>query len=193
MTKWWIGLFLVLCFACVKPVQKEKIALDEPDQPTAPFFQTDSIHMFNAQIDAFGKQIRGILVAKKMENKSLRLVLIPKSGPTIFDAEFHHGKFKMVQAIPQLRSAPVRKLLEKDFKLLFFAPQKEDAACQRFMDNEYCRYQMEGVIKKATYGPVQHPIITLSYAYDSTNVPAKVVVEHAQMPLTFTYTKWIEP
>ncbi|MBY0425100.1 MAG: hypothetical protein K2Q22_05640 [Cytophagales bacterium] len=178
---------LVLATACTRPILKDTAYLPkDPMKPLAPYFQGDSMHLFKTTFDVYGKQLSGILVARHMPDNSYRMVMSPSSGPTFFDGEFRDGKFKMVNCMKQLNKKIVINLLEKDLRLLFFAPEDDEKACLRYLENEYCRYKINGRVDRATFGPVQQPLIGITYTYDSTMFPARTLVHHTNFQLDIT-------
>ena len=81
---------------------------------------------FNASIDVVGKHISGLLLIKKMENETTRIVFTNEMGIAFFDFEFSYdGNFTVKKIIHQLDKKPVIEILRKDFFLLLAFPFQE--------------------------------------------------------------------
>ena len=77
---------------------------------------------YTAQIDVVGKHLSGILVIKKMEDSSTRIVFSNEIGFTFFDFEFSEaGTFRVIGIMPQMNKKPVLRTLRKDFELIMMA------------------------------------------------------------------------
>ena len=177
-------LSLLASWSCTRPAIKDTSAdFAEPLKASPPYFQSDSVHLFKATFDVYGKQLTGLLVAKHMADNSFRFVMAPSSGPTIFDAEFKNGHFRMVSALKQVNKKIIINLLDKDLRLLFFAPEDDDKACLSYLGHEYCRYKVNGRVDRATFGPVQQPLVGITYTYDSTYFPSRTLLHHTTFQL----------
>lgn len=173
--------------ACTKPAIKD--GSQKPAEPLValqPYFQNDSVHVFKSTFEIYGKQLSGFLVAKHMADNSYRFVMAPSSGPTIFDAEFKDGKFRLVNSLKQLNQKIIINLLDKDLRILFFAPEDDEKACLNYLGHEYCRYKVNGKVDRATFGPVQQPLIGVTYTYDSTIFPSRTLLHHTNIQLDIT-------
>jgi len=176
----------ILSFACTRPVIKD--APTKPGDilvPLKPYFQGDSLHLFKATFEVYGNQMSGFLVGKHMADNSYRFVMAPSSGPSIFDVEFRNGQFKAVKCLKQLNKKIILNLLDKDLRLLFFAPEDDDRACLNYLGHEYCRYKINGKVDRATFGPVQQPLVGITYTYDSTIFPSRTLLHHTNFQLDF--------
>jgi hypothetical protein len=74
---------------------------------------------YTAGIDVYGRHLSGLLLVKRMEDKSYRMVFTNEAGVTFFDFEFSDsGAFSVRRVIKQLDRKPVINTLKDDFALL---------------------------------------------------------------------------
>ncbi len=75
--------------------------------------------MYNTQVDVVGKHLSGILVMKRMEDSSTRIVFTSEMGLTFFDFAFlGDGTFKVYRIMDKMNKKAVIKTLRKDFELI---------------------------------------------------------------------------
>lgn len=146
-------LLLVLLVACGNPYKK---LAQQPTSASAMRFQPefDKV-LYRGLVD--GKMLwkrfhlSGIVMFKKMEDSSIRVVFQNEMGVSFFDFEWDkQQRFTVKQIIPQLDKKAVVALLQKDLQLLLMLglqPQsettfrKDEETYQRFtLDKGYVYY-----------------------------------------------------
>lgn len=75
-------------------------------------------YVYTALINAFGKEITGILVIKPLDNDSHRLVLTTDFGNTLLDLTINKEGYIKNYAIPDLDKKIILNVISSDFKLL---------------------------------------------------------------------------
>lgn len=79
-------------------------------------FQND---WFTGTVDVIGRHLSGLLLIKKMENGSERVVFTSEAGVTFFDFEYlQDGTFKTHQIMDAMDKKAVVNTLRKDFSLI---------------------------------------------------------------------------
>lgn len=93
---------------------------------------------YNTRVDVIGKHISGLLLIKKMDSLSYRVVFTNEAGITYFDFEFgSNGSFSKKKVIAQLDKKPVIQTLRKDFELLLGIPFKNQKGNYKTLNDEY--------------------------------------------------------
>lgn len=76
--------------------------------------------LYNSHINVVGKHLSGLLLFKKMEDSSTRVLFSNEMGVKFFDFEFAPSGFKVIYCIKQLNKKVVINELKKDIGLLIF-------------------------------------------------------------------------
>jgi len=152
--------------------------------------------LFKTQIQAFDKEVSGLLFIKQMKEDNYRFVFLTQIGMKIFDVELNKGKFTIHQLISYLDKKSVRKLLESDLKLLiqtpntntktkFFEHKKDSSLLLRNKTKEgifYYRYQKPQIQSKENSSFIFRGT-TIQYSYSKSNIPDLIVIKHSGIHL----------
>jgi hypothetical protein len=85
----------------------------------AKFKPAFSVALYNTQVDVVGNHLSGLLLIKKMQDSSTRMVFSNEMGFKFFDFEFTPGgNFKVYSIVKQMNKKAVIKTLRKDFELI---------------------------------------------------------------------------
>lgn len=85
----------------------------------AKFKPAFSVALYKAQIDVVGNHLSGLLLIKKMQDSSIRMVFSNEMGFKFFDFEFTADRnFKVYSIVKQMNKKAVLKTLRKDFELI---------------------------------------------------------------------------
>lgn len=82
------------------------------------FSNIDFDYVYKAKIDIYGNKLGGILVVKKINNQSHRVVFTTEFGNKLFDFSFENGLAIKNFVIKELNKKVIVKMLQEDFKLL---------------------------------------------------------------------------
>ncbi len=84
-----------------------------------PYFSNhDTDYVYKAKIDVYGRYFGGILVIKKLNDNSHRVVFTTEFGSKLFDFLFEGDTFTKIFILEDLDKKLVVNTLRKDFKLL---------------------------------------------------------------------------
>ena len=152
--------------------------------------------LFNTQIEAFGKNISGLLFIKLIDKDNYRFVFLTQLGMKIFDAEINNGSFTIHYLISYLDKKSVRKLLENDLKLLVQTPTlsgskkyfshknnsslmlKEKKSGQYY----YYQYQNKQIVLKEISGGIFRGT-QAKYTYKDGGLPQRISIKHSGINL----------
>jgi hypothetical protein len=88
----------------------------------AKFKPAFSVALYKAQVDVVGNHLSGLLLIKKMQDSSIRMVFSNEMGFKFFDFEFTADRnFKVYSLVKQMNKKAVLKTLRKDFELILMA------------------------------------------------------------------------
>lgn len=76
--------------------------------------------LYNSHINVVGKHLSGLLIFKKMDDQSTRVVFSNEMGVKFFDFEFKQDGFKVIYCMDKLNKKPVIRQLRKDIGMLLF-------------------------------------------------------------------------
>ena len=101
-----------------------------------PYFSNTYIdYIYKAKIDIYGRKFGGILIIKKIDENSHRLIFTKKFGNKLFDFLFENDTVINNFVIEELDKKFIVNTLQNDFKLL--VSQKKSAKSIRFRIGRY--------------------------------------------------------
>ena len=125
-----ISILFLLITSCSLQTTKNLIVIDaskiEVENPY--FSNTNSDYVYKAKIDIYGKNFGGILIIKKTEDNSHRVVFMTEFGNKLFDFLFENDRVIKNFIIEELDKKFIVNTLQNDFKLL--VSQKNKVASQ---------------------------------------------------------------
>lgn len=81
---------------------------------------------YNTSVDVVGKHLSGLLLFKKLEDQSQRIVFTNEAGVKFFDFGFDSvGSFSTYQALKKINKKAVINTFKKDFELLLMNKVKQ--------------------------------------------------------------------
>jgi hypothetical protein len=84
---------------------------------------------YNTSVDVVGKHLSGLLLFKKLEDQSQRIVFTNETGVKFFDFGFDsQGEFTVYQALEKINKKAVVNTFKKDFELLLMNKAKVSKA-----------------------------------------------------------------
>ena len=94
-------------------------ASSPPETLSIPYFANPDIdYLYKADIDFLDKHFGGLLIIKKTDYNSHRIVFTTEMGNKIFDFSFINNKFQVNFIPEELNRKIVLKILERDFRVL---------------------------------------------------------------------------
>ena len=109
---------LVLCASCSKSPYAF-LQNREPDKECLRTLKPKySSALYKTSVDVTGKYLSGLLIIKKMEDGSTRIVFSNEMGLTFFDFEFFENEFRVLHCMKKLNRTVVLRALRKDLGML---------------------------------------------------------------------------
>lgn len=98
-----------------------------------------NVALYKTQVDVVGNHLSGLLLIKKMQDSSTRMVFSNEMGFKFFDFEFTPGgNFKVYSIIKQMNKKAVIKTLRKDFELILM--ERLDSAASSVRTSNGLKY-----------------------------------------------------
>jgi|SRR5699024_9430059 len=114
-----ISVFSLVFISCNSlKIPGEKIDDKAENYQTSHFTKAEKEDLYQAEIIAFDKNLKGILAVKNYGENHKRIALVSKLGNTIFDFEFKENKSEINYIIDDLDRKIIREKLKKYFELL---------------------------------------------------------------------------
>lgn len=115
-----ISLLLVLIScAPVKVVEGFTAKIPEIEQCKVPYFSNpETDYVYKANITAYGNELTGIFIAKKINETTHRVVFTTEFGNKLMDFEISRTDFKVNAIVPELDRKIILNTLRDDFRLL---------------------------------------------------------------------------
>lgn len=116
-----ISVFLVFIVSCRSYTKKHNFTAVNSSKSTVknPYFSDlDKDYLYKANIEVYSKSFGGILVIKKINSFSHRVVFTTEMGNTMFDFLFENERFKVNYILEDLNKKILLNILEKDFRAL---------------------------------------------------------------------------
>jgi hypothetical protein len=109
----------LMALGCASAYRSLQPATSDADCP-AKLRPKITVGYYRVDVDLMGRPLNGILVVKRMEDGSLRMVYTNGMGLTFFDMGHRDGEgFTVYRILEQLDKDAVVRTLEKDMKLLW--------------------------------------------------------------------------
>ena len=106
-------------FMACSPVYKQMLATTGDAGVLQKFKPAFTVALYSTQVDVVGNHLSGLLLIKKMPDKSTRMVFSNEIGFKFFDFEFSpDGNFKVYSIIEKMNKRSVVKTLRHDFELI---------------------------------------------------------------------------
>jgi hypothetical protein len=97
---------------------------------------------YQASVNVTGKHLSGLLLFKKMENGTTRVIFTNEPGVTFFDFEYGDPEFRVVSILPKMNRKPVVRRLRGDIGLLIMhSVTGKEVVCMK--DKMEYRYRVD--------------------------------------------------
>ena len=115
-----ISVLFLLILSCALQTTKTLVVKDSTQNEVEnPYFSNIvNDYIYKAKIDVYGKKFGGILIIKKINNKSHRVVFTTEIGNKLFDFLIENDMVTTNFVINELDKNIIVKTLQNDFKLL---------------------------------------------------------------------------
>lgn len=197
----------IIFFSCAPRAYKNLTLSNADAACVSKFVPKFERSLYKADIEVAGNYLSGILLIKKMEDHSTRIVFTNQAGMSFFDFEFSkEAVFKVYSIMDKMNKKAVIKTLEKDFSLILFnkthLPYKsyisDHDVYYSFIDKkDRYYYIMDSSCQKLIRmerGSSSKKI--LEAYFDNTkpedNIPQKIILKHSNFKFNISLTQFTD-
>ncbi len=159
------------------------------------FANAEKDYVYKARINAFKNEFGGILVLKKIDPTSHRIVFTTELGNTIFDFSFLGTEFKVNRILKELDRKILISILKKDFQALIHERTEANAAFENNANtlfvtkikgkSHYYKYQDKQLKKIVRVGSQKEKVI-FTFSEISDNIVQNIEIQHKNIDLTIS-------
>ncbi len=111
------------------------------------YFSSNEDYVYKCQMDIYKNHVSGILIVKKLNENTHRVVLTSDFGNKLIDFEISNDNFKLNYVLPDLDKKIVINFLKNDFRELL----KRQYPVSESFENENSKIYLSKVDKKSYY------------------------------------------
>lgn len=112
------GFFLLLISCKTYQLKDAKLVNQEKNEIENNYFYTYDDRVYKCQIEVYKNDISGILIVKKLNETTHRVVLTSDFGNKLIDFEISENDFKLNYVLPDLDKKIIINFLKNDFRIL---------------------------------------------------------------------------
>ena len=193
-----INLYLVLVFAScgTKKIAKDlKLVALESTIYKSPYFSNPEIdYVYKANINVYGNELSGILIAKKINDTTHRVVFTTEFGNKLLDFEISELNFKINSIVDELNKKILISTLKKDFRLILrsdylIKEQLEDGNSKVYKSSDGKNFnylyinKFDGKLYKIISASKRKEKIKIDFASEKNSVADTIVIQHYDIKL----------
>lgn len=169
--------------------------ITSPKSYKIPYFSNaDLDYVYKTNISFYGKELSGILIAKKINENTHRIVFTTEFGNKLFDFEISEDAFKINSIVSELNRNVLINTLKADFRMLL---RKQYAINGAFENAEITVYKSEvgkdiyyiftsktqNKLLKIVEASKRKEKINLSFIAENDIFARNIIVQHANINL----------
>ena len=193
-----INLYLVLVFAScgTKKIAKDlkPVALESTIYKSTYFSNPEIDYVYKANINVYGNELSGILIAKKINDTTHRVVFTTEFGNKLLDFEISELNFKINSIVDELNKKILISTLKKDFRLILrsdylIKERLEDGNSKVYKsgDGKNFNYlyinKFDGKLYKIISASKRKEKIRIDFASEKNSVADTIVIQHYDIKL----------
>lgn len=193
-----INLYLVLVFAScgTKKIAKDlkPVALESTIYKSTYFSNPEIDYVYKANINVYGNELSGILIAKKINDTTHRVVFTTEFGNKLLDFEISELNFKINSIVDELNKKILISTLKKDFRLILrsdylIKEQLEDGNSKVYKSSDGKNFnylyinKFDGKLYKIISASKRKEKIKIDFASEKNSVADTIVIQHYDIKL----------
>ena len=130
------SIFFIVSSCAVNPIEKDLNLVEfNKSKIVGSYFSNNSIdYVYKTNISLYSNELSGILIIKKINNSTHRVVFTTEFGNKLFDFEISESDFKINSIVDELNRTIVINTLKNDFKFLL---KSDFNFSEKFSDSEF--------------------------------------------------------
>ncbi|MBN2669591.1 MAG: hypothetical protein JXR60_10215 [Bacteroidales bacterium] len=198
LSKSLVFLSLLIISACQTPYHSGYRKADNPIASKDILVEHYDKLWFNTHIEAFGKELSGILVIKNKPKNTRQMALVSPMGMTYFEVEQNDSTFEFKKILPFLDKTNVKLLLQSDIELLLAVPDTNNQ--DKYFEHKklsrqlirsqingrliYFEYGEYGIVKKELCNRIKIKT-SINYEYQGRGLPQTINILHHGLPISW--------
>lgn len=147
-------------------------------------------YLYRADISFNAHRKNGILVARRINDSTHRVVLATDFGNTLMDIEVGPRHYKINRLEKSLDRPVARRTLLKDFRLLFasecFAANATDTSFECVLsagESAFVTLNSRGLLEILASGRQKNPTVRIAFEAENDTFARKITLFHGRIPL----------
>lgn len=186
----------VLLVGCASYPKKQKLAvLDTGKQALSiPYFSNpETDYVYKAGIDVFDNHFSGLLIVKKTDENTHRVVFTTEMGSKIFDFSFQGNLFTINYIQDDLNRKLLLKILEQDFRTLVCENPtiakgytlENNSVLEGNINGETHYFYLDGTgqLVKTVFPKKGKASITYSFSKINSDIAREIIINHQSFNL----------
>lgn len=191
-----ISILYIVCIGCGVAVVDEYTTLQKEGASIEnPYFSNPAEdYVYKANITFYGNELSGILIIKKIDKDTHRLLCTTQFGNTLFDIEFTKGGYTVRSVIDDLNKKIILNTLIRDFDVLLkehriVTTRYTNAIYEVRKNKEKKRYHYyyykkpEGVLSKIVHTTKNKNKFTIQFVGVKGNLVEQIQIKHQNIKL----------
>lgn len=182
-----IAAFCLLATSCGSSIrsgcrQTETVSLNRTDIPSV-IEANDSLQTFDIEISFFGKHLNGMMLVKRQDPETVRILINSYFGMSMADFELQPGTFTVHYLLDAMDKPAVVNLFKNDFGLLLGIHLPEQFTAQKSL----CSHPEQLISVETVNGKYQYRINGENQYINQIKAPGvNVEIPHYTYPRTIT-------
>ncbi len=195
-------LLLVLTSCSTNKVLKDCEAVPlESIHYLVPYFSDATIdYVYKANITAYGNELTGIFIAKKINETTHRVVFTTEFGNKLLDFEISENDFKINSIVEELNRKILINTLKKDFRLLlksdFLIDKQYKNATYKIVENKEGKYSnyifsttLDNKLVKIVHATKTKEKINIIFTTENNIFAQNIEIQHYNIKLKIVLNK----
>jgi hypothetical protein len=157
------------------------------------FSDPEKDYVYKARVFAYGNELTGIFIAKKLDDSTHRVVFATEFGNKLLDFEISENGFKINSIVEEMNRKLLIRILEKDFRLLLrpryqFSKQLESATekvlvAKQRNDKILLFTTTDGKLTKIVNTSGRKEKINISFTSIENKIAGQITMQHKNIQL----------
>lgn len=187
-------IFLTSCATNNVAKNLKSVPIEKTNYSVPYFSNSETDYVYKAAIEVYGNNISGILIAKKINDTTHRVVFTTEFGNKLLDFEISESNFKVNSIVDELNKKILINTLKKDFKLILrnnyiVNEQFEDKNNEVYKskDENFFNYlyvnKSDGKLNKIVAASKRKEKIKIDFLSKKNYIADKIVIQHYNLKL----------
>lgn len=189
--------FLVSCGSSKVAQGFEERTVDRDVYHNPYFANPETDYVYKANISAYGNELTGVFIAKKINETTHRVVFTTEFGNKLLDFEISENSFKINSIVDELNRKMLINTLKTDFRLLL---QSDFSVARQLENTDFSVYQQKDgnytnsifvtkngqKLSKIVHSTQTKEKFSIQFTSENNIFADNIVIQHYTIPLKIT-------